>query len=89
MYISEVVSVGLFVVGVYLWKKYSKPDFFWSLFPIGGSLIISVLQYLSETFLHLSDETRITESLVFLVLRAIAFLAFGAIVLKGMSKEWR
>ena len=84
---SEIIGTGLFIAGIFLWKKYKEPEFFWSLFPIGGSLLLSVLQYLSETFLQLSNEQRATESFIFLVLGIILFVAFILITLKGLSKS--
>jgi len=87
VYISEIIFIGLFLVGVYWWKKYNNPEFFWALFPLGGSLILLVLQYLSENFLHLSQELRDAEAFIFLVLRGIAFIAFVLIFLRGILKK--
>jgi pilus assembly protein TadC len=81
------IGIVIFLFGIFLWKKSNHPEFFWSLFPVGGVIMISILEHLSEAFSWLNDDQKVAEYYVSFTLRVIAFIAFFAITIRYLKKQ--
>lgn len=87
MYTSLIIYIGLFLAGYVIWKKYNDQEFYWSLYPVGGLLILSILDHLSNAYLQLSEGQRVIEYFAFTFLRIIAAIIIIFIILKMSFKN--
>jgi hypothetical protein len=86
MSISLIVYLILFVAGIVIWKKNNDKRYFWYLFPVGGLIILSVLQYLLDTYLQFSESQGVIEFFIFTALRVVAFIVLLLITLRKTFK---
>ena len=74
--ITLALSVLLFLVILFLWKKNKHPQFFWQLFPVGAFILLGVYQWFSGQYFGLDGTQRTIEDLILLGLRSAIFIAY-------------
>ena len=87
MDLGLLISIVLIGVGVYFWKTYSHPRYFWALFPLGLFVLIELYESISNTYLYLSDDGRAIEFFVTTGLRVVIVVIFGYILFKDPKQK--
>jgi hypothetical protein len=82
------ISILLFLIIFFLWKKYKHPQFFWQLFPVGVFILLWIYQWLSGQYFDLNSAQRSIEELILLGSRIAIFIAFLYIGYLGV-KRWK
>lgn len=73
--------IGL-LIGYFLWKKSGEKNYYWSLYPVAILFFVSILQFVSETQLGLTQSARELEFYIYTFIRVVTVIVFLIILFR-------